>query len=63
MFSYEETQLSDATLCRKGEKQMANVLYITANPYDETRSYSMAVGKVFIESYKELHPQDRNCSS
>src|SRR3954469_1246813 len=38
---------------------MANVLYITANPYDETRSYSMAVGKVFIESYQELHPEDR----
>ena len=38
---------------------MANVLYITANPYDETKSYSMAVGKVFIETYKQLHPQDQ----
>lgn len=30
---------------------MVNVLYITANPYDETKSFSMAVGKVFIETY------------
>ncbi|MFP3415263.1 FMN-dependent NADH-azoreductase [Bacillus sp. SIMBA_074] len=37
---------------------MANLLYITAHPFDETRSYSMAVGKAFLESYKELHPND-----
>ncbi|MCD4647276.1 FMN-dependent NADH-azoreductase [Bacillus mycoides] len=37
---------------------MANLLYITAHPFDETRSYSMAVGKAFIESYKESHPND-----
>ncbi|EMA6344081.1 FMN-dependent NADH-azoreductase [Bacillus cytotoxicus] len=37
---------------------MANLLYITAHPFDETRSYSMEVGKVFLESYKELHPND-----
>jgi FMN-dependent NADH-azoreductase len=37
---------------------MTNVLYITANPHDESKSYSMSVGKVFIDSYKELHPKD-----
>lgn len=37
---------------------MANVLYITAHPYNETKSYSMEVGKVFIDSYQELHPRD-----
>lgn len=37
---------------------MANLLYITAHPFDETRSYSMEVGKAFIESYKESHPND-----
>ncbi|MED3397908.1 FMN-dependent NADH-azoreductase [Bacillus wiedmannii] len=37
---------------------MANLLYITAHPFDDTQSYSMAVGKEFIESYKELNPND-----
>ncbi|MED4056916.1 FMN-dependent NADH-azoreductase [Niallia taxi] len=37
---------------------MANILYITANPYDETTSYSMAVGREFIEAYKKLNPED-----
>ena len=31
---------------------MANLLYITAHPFDDTQSYSMAVGKEFIKSYK-----------
>lgn len=35
---------------------MAKVLYITAHPHDDTQSYSMAVGKAFIETYKEVHP-------
>jgi FMN-dependent NADH-azoreductase len=35
---------------------MTKMLYITALPYDETRSYSMAVGKAFIDSYKEVNP-------
>ncbi|UII57533.1 FMN-dependent NADH-azoreductase [Cytobacillus spongiae] len=37
---------------------MAKVMYITAHPHDETQSYSMAVGKAFIETYKEANPND-----
>jgi FMN-dependent NADH-azoreductase len=37
---------------------MAQVLYITAHPHNETQSYSMAVGKAFIDTYKEAHPND-----
>lgn len=37
---------------------LANVLYITAHPLNPERSYSLEVGKVFIDSYKEIHPQD-----
>lgn len=37
---------------------MAKILYITAHPYDESQSYSMAVGKAFIETYKETNPHD-----
>lgn len=34
------------------------VLFITANPNDENRSFSMAAGKAFIETYKETNPTD-----
>jgi len=37
---------------------MAKVLFITANPNDVNRSYSMAAGKAFIETYKETNPTD-----
>ncbi|TCJ02259.1 FMN-dependent NADH-azoreductase [Cytobacillus praedii] len=37
---------------------MAKVLYITAHPHNETQSYSMAVGKSFIEEYKVVNPND-----
>ncbi|NHM32765.1 FMN-dependent NADH-azoreductase [Neobacillus terrae] len=37
---------------------MAKVLYITANPNDETQSFSMAAGKAFIETYKEVNSND-----
>ncbi|MEH7082181.1 FMN-dependent NADH-azoreductase [Neobacillus drentensis] len=37
---------------------MTNVLYITAHPLDHKRSYSLAVGKAFIDSYVEFHPHD-----
>ncbi|MGG3466307.1 FMN-dependent NADH-azoreductase [Neobacillus pocheonensis] len=37
---------------------MTKVLYITAHPHDHTQSYSMAVGKAFIDSYKEVNPTD-----
>lgn len=35
---------------------MTKVLYITAHPHDDTQSYSMAVGKAFIDSYREVNP-------
>jgi len=35
---------------------MTKVLYITAHPHDDTMSYSMAVGKEFIATYKENNP-------
>jgi FMN-dependent NADH-azoreductase len=37
---------------------MVHILYITAHPHNETQSYSMAVGKAFIESYKQINPND-----
>ncbi|MFJ7728578.1 FMN-dependent NADH-azoreductase [Neobacillus sp. NPDC097160] len=37
---------------------MEKVLYITAHPHDETQSFSMAAGKAFIETYKEVNPND-----
>ena len=35
---------------------MTKVLYITAHPNDETKSYSLAVGKAFIDTYREVNP-------
>ncbi|MFC4303359.1 NAD(P)H-dependent oxidoreductase [Cohnella boryungensis] len=37
---------------------MATVLFITAHPQDNGSSYSMAVGKEFINCYKETNPSD-----
>ncbi|WP_312097710.1 FMN-dependent NADH-azoreductase [Niallia sp.] len=37
---------------------MAKVLYITANPFDESKSYGMAVGKAFMDQYKTSNPED-----
>ncbi|MDQ0481758.1 FMN-dependent NADH-azoreductase [Guptibacillus hwajinpoensis] len=37
---------------------MAKVLYITAHPHDDTQSYSMAVGKSFIDTYKDVNVND-----
>ncbi|REJ10969.1 FMN-dependent NADH-azoreductase [Halobacillus trueperi] len=37
---------------------MEKVLYITAHPHDETASYSMRVGKAFIDTYKEVNAGD-----
>ncbi|UCZ54676.1 FMN-dependent NADH-azoreductase [Bacillus shivajii] len=34
---------------------MTKVLYITAHPHDDTESFSMAVGKAFIDQYKEVN--------
>jgi FMN-dependent NADH-azoreductase len=37
---------------------MATVLYITAHPHDHQTSFSLAVGKEFIDSYREFNPTD-----
>ncbi|WP_223700879.1 FMN-dependent NADH-azoreductase [Sutcliffiella deserti] len=37
---------------------MAKVLYITAHPHDDKQSYSMAVGKSFIDTYKDVNKED-----
>ncbi|WP_406687558.1 FMN-dependent NADH-azoreductase [Rossellomorea vietnamensis] len=37
---------------------MAKVLYITAHPHDDTQSYSMAVAKAFMDTYKEVNGDD-----
>lgn len=37
---------------------MATVLYITAHPLDSQASFSLAVGKEFIEAYREANPTD-----
>jgi FMN-dependent NADH-azoreductase len=37
---------------------MATVLYITAHPHDHQASFSMAVGKEFIEAYRAANPAD-----
>lgn len=39
-------------------KRMSKILYITAHPHNETQSYSMAVGKSFIDTYKEVNSND-----
>lgn len=37
---------------------MATTLYITAHPLDYQTSFSLAVGKEFIEAYRESNPTD-----
>ncbi|BFT68911.1 FMN-dependent NADH-azoreductase [Paenibacillus sp. P36] len=37
---------------------MATILHITAHPHDHQTSYSMAVGKSFIDAYREANPND-----
>ncbi|MFC7440896.1 FMN-dependent NADH-azoreductase [Laceyella putida] len=37
---------------------MAKVLYITANPKAENESFSLKLGKGFLEKYQEVNPQD-----
>jgi FMN-dependent NADH-azoreductase len=43
---------------RRVKIKMVKVLYITAHPHDETQSYSMAVGKAFIDTYKQANQND-----
>ncbi|SDN70727.1 FMN-dependent NADH-azoreductase [Paenibacillus sp. yr247] len=37
---------------------MATVLYITAHPHDHQTSFSLAVGKEFIDAYREANQSD-----
>ena len=37
---------------------MAKVLYISSNPKAEHNSYSLSIGRAFIDSYKQVKPQD-----
>ncbi|EZP76790.1 NAD(P)H dehydrogenase (quinone) [Parageobacillus genomosp. 1] len=37
---------------------MAKLLYITANPKREEESYSLSVGRAFLDAYKQQNPQD-----
>ncbi|NOU73181.1 FMN-dependent NADH-azoreductase [Paenibacillus sp. LMG 31458] len=37
---------------------MATVLHISAHPHDHQTSFSMAVGKAFIDTYREANPND-----
>ncbi|MCA0149267.1 FMN-dependent NADH-azoreductase [Rossellomorea vietnamensis] len=37
---------------------MAKVLYITAHPHDDTQSYSMAVAKAFMDTYRDVNRED-----
>ncbi|KGE17005.1 FMN-dependent NADH-azoreductase [Paenibacillus wynnii] len=37
---------------------MSTVLYITAHPHDHHTSFSLAVGKEFVEAYRNANPSD-----
>lgn len=37
---------------------MAKVLYITANPKTEDQSFSLSVGREFVNAYRQTHPDD-----
>ncbi|UJF33531.1 NAD(P)H-dependent oxidoreductase [Paenibacillus hexagrammi] len=37
---------------------MSKVLYITANPANEETSFSLSVGRAFLNTYKSLNPSD-----
>lgn len=37
---------------------MTKLLFITTHPLEESTSYSLAVGRAFIESYKKANPED-----
>jgi FMN-dependent NADH-azoreductase len=38
---------------------MSTVLYITANPKAEDQSFSLQVGRAFLNAYREANPQDQ----
>jgi FMN-dependent NADH-azoreductase len=43
---------------KKGRIKMAKLLYITANPKPEEQSFSLSVGRAFLNAYKQQNPQD-----
>ncbi len=51
LYTFNELMIKRRTI-------MAQVLYITAHPHDDTQSFSMAAGKAFVDEYKEVHPED-----
>lgn len=42
----------------RNDEKMAKVLYITANPKTEDQSFSLTVGKAFLEAYRQENPKD-----
>ncbi len=38
---------------------MNKVLYITANPKHEEKSYGLSIGREFLNTYKGIHPDDQ----
>lgn len=49
---------SNVNLNRKGCYNLVKVLYITANPAEESKSFGLQVGRAFIDTYKEVNPTD-----
>lgn len=41
------------------DKSMKKVLYITSNPKEESKSFSLQVGRNFLNEYKRLNPNDQ----
>jgi FMN-dependent NADH-azoreductase len=42
----------------RNEQPMSKVLYITANPKAEEQSFSLSVGKAFLDAYTKENPND-----
>jgi FMN-dependent NADH-azoreductase len=42
----------------RNDQPMSKVLYITANPKAEEQSFSLSVGKAFLDAYKKENPND-----
>jgi FMN-dependent NADH-azoreductase len=42
----------------KDEMDMSKMLYITANPKSDEQSYSLSVGRAFLEAYRTEKPND-----
>jgi FMN-dependent NADH-azoreductase len=40
------------------ERKLAKVLYITANPKSEEQSFSLSVGRAFLDTYQREKPED-----